>query len=166
MSAYGTDAAFQTYAAARGNTTVAAATEANRDAARLRASEFIDGRYGSAFPGYRSGGRDQVRQWPRSFATDSEGWTIQGDQVPEEVERATYEAAIRELATPGGLTPDVTLSTRVKSTTEKVGPLSESVEYMSGTGGVSDLMPVLTILDDILGRLISVNPIASEMTRV
>lgn len=164
MTAYGTDAGFTAYATARGLTTVGAATESDRDTARLRASEFIDGRWGNSFIGYRAGGRDQVRAWPRSFATDAEGWTIQADEVPDEIERATYEAAIRELATPGSLTPDITNAERVTARSESVGSISESVTYAEG-GGVEAQRPILTILDQILARLIVSGSFASKAQR-
>lgn len=153
MTAYGSDAGFQDYASARGIATVGAASEAERDSARLRASEFIDGRWGSAFPGYRVGARDQLREWPRTSAVDAEGWHIPPDQVPDEVERATYEAAIRELAQPGSLAPDITPSRRVASVSERVGPLSESITYAGG-GGAEAERPIITAIDQILARLL------------
>lgn len=153
MTAYGTDAGFTAYATARSHASVGAASPGDRAAARLRASEFLDGRWGGSFIGYRAGGRDQIRAWPRSFATDAEGWTIQADEVPDEIERATYEAAIRELANPGSLTPDITNAERVTARSESVGSINESLTY-SGGGGVEAQRPILTVLDQILARLV------------
>lgn len=164
MSAYGTDAGFTAYATARGEASVGAASEADRDAARLRASEFIDGKFGHRFPGWRADGRDQVREWPRSFAADREGWPIDVDEIPDEIERATYEAAVRELATPGSLTPDVTLTAREISKTETVGPISETTRYAGGAS-VGAAEPVLTILEKVLARLINTSRLSTQMGR-
>jgi hypothetical protein len=66
------------------------------------------------------------------------------------VENATYEAALRELDSPGSLTPDVTLTSQVKRA--KVEGAVE-VEYVEASG-VEASRPTVTIIDGILSPII------------
>lgn len=105
-TAYGTTAGYKAWADERG-VSYAGITDGAIDDARLVASEFIDATYRGQFPGLRTDGRDQDREWPRSGAYDIEGYSIPSDEVPVEVLNATYEGAKRELATAGSLNPDI-----------------------------------------------------------
>lgn len=148
---YGSVALADAYHEARLNTAwtgVASSPADAKEAALLRASVWLDGTYGAKFTGIRTDGRDQSREWPRTNATDAAGNAIDTDEVPVEVLNATYEAAMRELTTPGSLSPDYTPSQGVKS--ETVGPIS--VTYRDGTG--SQAQPVVTVIDDIMRSLI------------
>src|SRR5215217_9783086 len=100
-------------------------TDDEKEAALRRAMAYLEGHYGPRYTGTRRYGREQALMWPRSGATDSEGWVIDIDVVPIEVERATAEAALRELAEPGFLSPDVTTGAAGQITREKkvVGPI-------------------------------------------
>ena len=138
------------YHLARGNTTWTGTTALKEEALR-RATAYIDGRYGARFTGTRRLAREQALMWPRSNATDAEGWVIENDEIPVEIERATAEAALRELVDPGSLSPDVAISTSGSIIREKVGPLE--VEY-SDPAAVDRTRPVLQILDDILAPLL------------
>lgn len=162
MSFYGTRSDADTYHSARGNTVWDAASVADRDAALLRASDYIDGRYQrrlstgaytSMFPGTPVAANTDGRQWPRVGASDGYGRAIADDEIPDAVKRATYEAALRELATPGSLSPDYVPADKV--TQEKVGPLS--VTY--ATEGQSHKLdtpnrPVIPAVDEILAPLL------------
>src|SRR5262245_49728437 len=129
---YGTLAEALVYHNDRGNSAwAAAASDAIRTAALVRGTQYIDGRYSGRWPGTRTDGRDQPLAWPRTDAEDIEGNEIDEDEVPIEVEHATYEAALRELATPGSLSPDYTASERVVR--EKVDVLE--VQYSDRNSG-------------------------------
>ena len=155
---YGTLAAADAYHAARANTAWADAAEPARIAALVRASDYIDARYvyqrggcwASMFPGEKTGGRAQERAWPR---TGVKG--VGPDEVPAEVERATYEAAARELAEPGSLLPDYVASGQV--TREKVGPIEVSYATAQGGDGPPN-MPQLPAVDRILAGLLCQRP--------
>jgi len=127
---YGTVDGADEYHTERGNDGWAGDTDA-KQAALLVASEWIDGKYRASFPGLKVGQRDQVREWPRQGAQDRDGYAIDPDVVPEEVERATYEAALRQLTAPGSLTVDVTLATAIK---EVAVEGAVSVKYAGGSG--------------------------------
>lgn len=72
------------------------------------ASEWLDARYRTQFPGRKTGGRDQEREWPRVGASDNEGYAIDSTVVPNEVKNASFEVLRRELASPGILSKDYT----------------------------------------------------------
>lgn len=116
-----------------------------------RGSVYIDGVYRSRYPGRKTGGREQVRDWPRTGARDASGEPIADDEIPREIEQATYEAAIREFNNPGSLLPDYVATERVKS--ETVGPLS--VTYAdSSSMSAQDALPVISQIDMILEPLL------------
>ena len=121
------------------------------EAILLRGSTYIDGKYRPQFNGKRTDGRAQDREWPRTDATDADGTAIPSDEVPVEIERATYEAALREHDNPGSLVPDYLATERVKS--ETVGPLS--VTYADATErSAADAWPVIGVIDMILAPLL------------
>lgn len=120
-TAYGTTAAYKTWATARG-ISYAGKSDDEIAAARLRASEYIDATYRSQFPGVKTDGRDQDREFPRSGAVDREGYAIPSDEVPVEIENATYEATKVELVSAYSLAPDIVAGGGTIKR-EKVGPL-------------------------------------------
>lgn len=150
MSIYGTLAAANAYHAERGNTAWAAADESARNIALLRGSEDADAIYRSAFPGVKTGGRDQVREWPRTGATDASGYTIESDAEPIEIEFASYEFALRELLNPGSVLPDVTPSTQIKR--ERIEGIIDT-EYVTPSGPAA-VRPVIAVIDAIMAPLI------------
>jgi hypothetical protein len=141
------------YHQARGN----AAWEATGDddaklAALVRASVWIDNTYRGRFSGRKSGGRSQEREWPRIEATDAAGDELAEDEVPSEIEEATYEAALRELARPGSLAPDFEGSKLVKSERKKIGQIEKETEYVEATAASS--VPVFAMIDGILAGIL------------
>ena len=164
MSAiYGSIIGADDYNSARGNDSWALASDEDKESALLRASEYIDGAYRGSFQGYRTDGRDQDREWPRdeAYVFDKWDWVLLDKTVvPKEIEMATYEAAISELARPGFFTPDQTPGKNKKSVTVD----SISVEYWSG-----EQYPVVKSLAFILAPLIasdgaSRNPLSGKVT--
>jgi hypothetical protein len=157
---YGTLEGADSYHEARGNAAWAAGSDEARTGALIRATDYIDGRYrvllasgrwSSMFPGVRTAGRGQPNEWPRTGASDYDGDPIQPDEIPEEVERATYEAALRELASPGSLSPDFISSEAV--TREKVGPIEVTYADAAVAGQLPN-RPVIPVIDEILAPLL------------
>jgi len=148
---YGTLSESKTYHADRGNTAWAGADDSALSKALLRGSEFIDNEYRDGFPGCKVGGRDQVREWPRNDAYDYENDIIPFDTVPIEVQRATYEAALRELESPGSLQPDFVPATQLKKASVDG---AVSVEYVSVVGAAS-AQPIITIVSGILRPILT-----------
>ncbi|MCD9096191.1 DnaT-like ssDNA-binding protein [Luteimonas fraxinea] len=155
MNHYGTAEGADTYHAARGRAEWGSASTDARNAALVRGSDYIDQRYrgqagdcaGPSFPGTKTGGRAQEREWPRTGATDRGGVPIGLDVIPVEVERASYEAALRELRQPGSLSPDfVASSLAIK---KKVGPI-ELAYSDKASGNAPPNRPVVPAIDELL----------------
>lgn len=151
MGAYGTNAAADAWHAARGNAAWAAASDTNKTAARLIASDWIDGAYETQFPGYRAGEIAQDRAWPRREAYDAWSKYILPDVVPLQVENATYEVALRHIVSPGSLFKDwtagsdkksVSISGAVSVTYAGAFSYSDAQLQIGGVGAI--LAPVLT----------------------
>ncbi len=140
------------YAAARGLTfPVSTAPEITAaEQALRRATEFIDQRYGTRFVGQWAVA-DQALAWPRSYAY-YRSEALADDAVPPQVKAATVQAAVRELASPGSLTPDVTTGT-IKKRVRVEGAVE--VEYAVGAGGVASQTPIVSIIDQILAPLLA-----------
>jgi len=153
---YAAIAEIAAYATARGLTFVitGGTNAADAEAAARRGTVWLDGRYRSSFPGRKTNGRAQALEWPRINAYDRQvpPEYIESDEIPQEIIDACCEAAIREKASPGSLSPDVTPGKIKKSA--KVGDIG--VEYAIGTGTVGEQRPVATVIDDILSGLLAI----------
>ena len=147
---YGTADGFRTWITARNVAVGDSDDDLAVNAALLVASEWLDGRYRSSFPGLKLAGRDQVREWPRSGVIDVNGYGVDSDTVPTEVENATYAATVREMATPGTLSRDYT-----PNKYESVSVYGAvAVKYRSFDSAV-DSQIKLQIVDEILAPLIA-----------
>lgn len=163
MDYYGTFAGFQAYHTARG-TNVASYTEANVNVALLVASEWLDGAFGYRWPGYKVGDRQQqTRDWPRSWVQDREGYPVDAETVPTEIQNATYEAALRHLIDPTALQSDYTPNRYKRVSIEG----SISAEYLSlSAQEVQKQFPVIgQILAPILEGNGGVSSISSGIVR-
>jgi hypothetical protein len=139
------------YHLAQGNAAWAAEDDdAVKEAAIRRATVYIDNTYRGDFSGTKLNARSQALEWPRIDATDGNGDDVDDDAVPREVEKATAEAALRELASPGSLSPDVLSGQRILS--EQVGSLS--VTYSDDGTAMSAATPTVQIIDGIMEGLI------------
>lgn len=132
------------------------------EAAARRAATWLDATYRDRLPGVRLAGRGQGLEWPRKAAVDSYGTELPSDEVPSEWIYAFCEVAVRELAQPGSLSPDVVIG-RVKKSVSISGAVS--VTYADEGGVVSSQRPVLTLVDDILGGLLG-KPLGSGRSSV
>ena len=109
-----------TYHTARGNAAWAAlTTDALREAALRKATDFMRQVYRSRWQGYKVN-EDQALDWPR-YNVEVEGYAVDSDIVPTEVKNACAELALR--ASAAELNPDLTQGVA----REKVGQIE--VEY-------------------------------------
>lgn len=132
------------------------ASEADRTNALTRASRSMDGIYGARFPGSKTGGRAQTLAWPRTGASDQcTNETIPDDEVPVEIERATYVLALAELVTPGATSPSFTPGAVMKR--EKMDVMER--ERFGPNDGVSlsleDMRPQFAAVEDALRCLLT-----------
>lgn len=121
-----------TYCAAKGNTSwAAAASDALREAALVRATAALDGLYASRWPGFRYT-EDQALAWPRSYAYDVDGYCLDAT-VPQALKNATCEAAILELAESGVLSKKGEAGLRSLT----IGPISKTWAGSSAPGATA-----------------------------
>lgn len=122
-------------------------SDGDKEAALIRASTAIDARYSASYPGYQKSGRDQGLQWPRAAAYDVSGWLIRDDEVPKEVIQATCEAAVRELASPGSMMPDLERGGQIQSL--RAG--SVGITYAANATAKT----TFTLIDGIMANILS-----------
>ncbi len=80
-------------------------TDPEKDAAIIRATDYIDKRFGRRFIGIRRQ-KEQALEWPRLDAFDDDGFIMSGvDEVPRQLQKALAEYALRA-ALCGILAPD------------------------------------------------------------
>lgn len=159
---YGDATNFVAYHAARGKD-VSSYDDDVINAALVVASTWIDGIYGDSFVGHKTGGFTQADQWPRIGATVSDGadkwknyYTFPDNVIPDQVKHATYEAALRQIESPGSLQPDYTPSKYKRVSID--GALS--VEY-APFSSAADVAPDISIVDTLLWPLLDKTAAAS-----
>lgn len=96
------------------------------EAAARRATAWIDATYGPRFLGAPANVA-QALEWPR-FGAIYRGEELPDDTIPQKIIDATCEAAIRELAAPNSLAPDLKRGGKIKA----VGAGSARVEFADG----------------------------------
>jgi hypothetical protein len=151
-----------TYQENRGRTDWAALANAVKDAAIIRATQYVDMIYGARFIGTK-GSETQALEWPREEAYDVYG-NEQAEVVPAKLKEAICELALYAYRV-GELLPrppnqitetlaGVTAGTStgyVKKERKRVGPIEKEVEYMtaSGTPGYPSIDKILrSLLND------------------
>jgi hypothetical protein len=149
MAGYGSDEGLQTWLDSFGYEIPSGSS--SPAVLRQRGSQYVDGLYGSKFPGTPTGGIEQERAWPR---TDVEiyGAAVSSSAIPTAVEHASYAAALYEAENPGGLAVAITAAGVVKR--EKVGPIE--VEYQAASGGSATqaVTPLLSMVEGLLAPFI------------
>lgn len=145
-NSYIAEAFADTYHTDRGNAAWGTAATPDKETALIRATDYIDKRFGISFKGWRRA-KQQALEWPRLDAYDKDGFAYDGiDIVPRALQRACAEYALRALvAAPLAPDPAVTFATKdnsqsggaVTSATggektkekSKVGPVEEEFGY-------------------------------------
>ncbi|WVW77400.1 head-tail adaptor [Stenotrophomonas phage vB_SmaS_Bhz59] len=128
-NAYITLAFFTAYHADRGNAIPGTPTDAQKEQAIIRATDYLDQRF--IFVGRRLLGRDQTTEWPRMDAWDLDRNLVTG--IPLEVQEACAEYALRALT--AELNPDPSRDASgaaIQSQSQQVGPIAQSVTFVSG----------------------------------
>ena len=124
-----------------------ALTAVKEKALRL-ATQYLDANYGYRWKGLRSN-QTQALNWPRGYVEDNDGYAIDSDDIPQVLKDACAEIALKSLT--DTLLPDLENAAAIKSKSESIGPLSESVEYMGGMSQIKQYTLVDRILKPILG---------------
>lgn len=122
---YTTVAEATAYHAARNNTAWAAiATDALREAALRKATDYMVSMYRNRWQGYRTTPTVQALDWPR-VSVEVEGVWVESDEIPETIKRACAEYALKSVS--ADLLSDLTQGVL----SETVGPISVSYDRSS-----------------------------------
>lgn len=160
MDYYGTAAGFREYHTLRGRDDELEYTDARIVAALIVASEWIDAAYFTAsWPYYKTGGAAQVRRWPTIGVIDKYSYPVASDTVPVLVERATYEAALRQLQSPGALVQDYTPN-KYKS----VNIAGSVAVVYADRGQAANIQSQFLIIDQILDPLLTGSAAVSALS--
>lgn len=78
----------------RGNTTWTAASNGDKEVALVKATDYVDKRFGRRFRGYRTS-KDQGLEWPRISAFDNDDYLLADvDDIPRQLVKAVSEYAL------------------------------------------------------------------------
>lgn len=121
---------------------------ADKPAALLRATSYLDGRYRGRWKGVKTD-LEQALAWPRKGARDEDGILIEDDVVPLVVRQACCEAALR-IGRGDDLTPDLDRGGRIKRERVKAGPVEGETEYADN----APARAAITAIDDLLRGVI------------
>ncbi len=137
-----------TYHDERGNTKWENASVAERESALIRASDYIDKRWGVWFRGIKSSSI-QALQWPRIGAFDNNRYTLNGI-VPVPLQKACAEYALRAFLNnvlapdphqtvpeqnheEGSVVDTEVITGEIQEKEEKVGPIEERTVYRTSS---------------------------------
>lgn len=129
-----------TYFLASANATWAAATVPAKEVAIVKATRYMEKRFGTKWKGLIASS-EQALGWPRRYVYDERGTELV-DQVPVQIARACAEYAVQALINP--LIPETVYPIadgapvpfgRITRKTERVGPVTEETYFASPTGG-------------------------------
>ncbi len=137
-----------TYALAHG-LTFATSPSSSGETAIIRATAYIDAVYRMRFVGYKTHGRDQVLEWPRTGVLDSQYFPIANNEIPIEIKNATCEGAVREYAVPSSMLPDLERGGSIRML--KAG--SVEIEYGANATAITTYRVIDGILGNLLGAL-------------
>jgi len=139
-------------AASDGLTTFATATleggEDNRETALREATQYIDTTFFSKWVGSQ-GTKEQALNWPRVGAFSKNGFTIDTDEIPQELKTATIEMSVRAITT-DIFNVDLTQQGLVIQERKKVASLEKEIHYQSGVVQKKSFQKVNEILKPIL----------------
>lgn len=127
-NSYVTELFADAYHAERGNTYWAAVAADLRRACLVKATDYIDKRFGDKFRGYRMQ-KDQALAWPRLAAFDDDNFTL--DDVPTKLKKATVEYAVRA-AIYNVLAPDPIRTTPAQDMSDNVSPNADTTDLTVG----------------------------------
>lgn len=149
-NSYITVAECSTYHADMGNAAWAAASaspDTARENAVIRASRAIDRLYGRKFKGRQTFPGVQAMEWPRIGVYLVDGsFEVDEDEMPTALKHAACEAALRELAESGSMTPDMERGGAI----DQVSAGSVSVTFAKGAPAIATRIAIDGILAPLL----------------
>mgnify|MGYP001090393992 CR=1 FL=1 len=136
----------ESYHSLRGNSAWAIGDPTEKQYAIIRATEAIDNLYSQKWPGTPTEYGTQELKWPRKNVVIN-NVPIEDDVILAAIKKAVAEAALRELATPGSMTPDLDRGGDIK----RVKADTVEVEYSDSASATTTFTLIDVLLDDITG---------------
>lgn len=146
--AYDTAANADAYFLERGIATWTGA-DSVKEEALIRGADYLDRTYAKKWHGVKTT-QAQSLDWPRGWIEDLDGYPVDADEIPVEVKRANFEAALLVL-TGTELEPVLVRGGTVTRTSVKAGPVATTKEYSSGAPARS----TLTTVEGLLAGLVT-----------
>jgi hypothetical protein len=176
-NAYISEAVADTHHADRGNTNWAAAASPDKQFSIVRATDYVDKRFGKSFRGFRET-KAQGLEWPRLSAFDNDDYLYSSpdDRVPRHLQKAIAEYAIIALNLTLMPLPALPFSTRdpvtgvvttnasgqVQRKKEKVGPIEEDTTFQNTTSHIVRAKPGASESDVVSAFNLPEYPVADE----
>lgn len=111
-------------------------------------SRYLDTRYDGQWKGYRNSA-DQSMAWPRDGVTDTDGWDIDSDEIPEKLKQSAVEVAVY-FADTGSTFPSLDDGGTLKKKKIKIDVLEIEKEFLAGNAGSTINAKVDALLDQYL----------------
>lgn len=124
-----------------------AALQADKEAALILATQYVDAVYGRRWIG-RKKLDTQALDWPRAGVFTRDGWAVDQDSLPTKLQQATAEMALRKI-NGDELLPDIDNPGSISRYAVAVGPLSEDTSYMGGMSQIKLYRLVDLLLADL-----------------
>lgn len=149
---YGNANGFREYFRIRGKTSSENWTDQEIESALLVASEWLDSQFETLWIGYKTDGFKQERSWPRTAAVVAffPYYVFNNDEIPEQVIKASYEAAYREINSKGCLQTDF-LPSKYKAVSVSG---AVSVEYNDFVLSAGDAQLEIPVIQSLMSQLI------------
>lgn len=147
---YSSVADADTYHSNFGNTSWAAADDADKEIALRKATRYIDTKFNGDWFGQRTNSA-QALDWPRSYVRDNDGYYLNGNVLPNDLKNACAVLALL------ALTEDIYANIDAESgspTAKKivVGPIT--IEKRFSAGG-AESSKIYRLADDMLMQFVS-----------
>lgn len=111
---YGTTDQADTYFSTIGFTNWETLSTEQKTSALVSGSNILDALYTHRFPGQKTGGFQQVDQWPRINAKTRFGEVIPEDVVPDPIIHAAFEITRSEVTKPNSILPATFTGQQIK----------------------------------------------------
>lgn len=135
----------ENYHTLRGNSAWTAGDSTQKQYAIIRATQAIDSIYKGKWKGEPTEYGAQELEWPRSGVTVG-STSIGDDVIPAVIKKAVCEAALRELASPNSMTPDLERGGEIKRVKADV----VEVEYADGANSTTTFTAIDGLLTDLV----------------
>jgi len=122
------------------------------EAALRRSAIWLDANFRPRWPGTKTNGRSQSRDWPRKDAYDLEAYLLDSATIPEEILLAQVYAAVQEVSKPSSLSPVF-----MNGNNEKVLVEMDSMRWKTTANAhtLEEMKPVLINVQNALSTLVS-----------